>query len=305
MTVDRPSTVEVDPARPAQTGQPRRPAGQLRQARRTCAAGCFGYHAAWPACRRLGIKSHPGWHRDFLTAALTSHPAAATRPLDIVLAGAADDRMLTTLAQVPLDYPPRFHLIDRCPTPLARNAAIASRLGLHLTTDQRDLPGPPGEKRFDAPLGLPAASADLVVTDGLLSLLASRAAVTGVLAEVTGLLRPGGRFCYTTRLTARPGQRLEYDRTGRLLQAAITLSFLPAPPAGRWDAARRTWSRPARTAAFRSADDLFDALAAAGLTMTDVHVRRPPSVLLAAHPRRLSAGSKIVRLRGDVLPDRR
>jgi hypothetical protein len=304
MTVDRPSLAEVDPARPAQAEQPRRTLGQLRQARRTCPPGCFGYHAAWPACRRLGIKSHPGWHRDFLTAALTSHPAAATRPLDIVLAGAADDRMLTTLAKVPLAYPARFHLIDRCLTPLACNVATASRLGLHLTTDQRDLPGPPGEKQFDAPFGLPAASVDLVVTDGLLSLLASRAAVTDVLAEVTGLLRPGGLFCYTTRLTARPGQCLEYDRTGRLLQTATTLSFLPAPLAGRWGAARRTWSRPARTAAFSSADDVVDALAA-GLTLTDVHVRRPPSVLLTVHPRRLSgAGSTIVQLRGDVLADR-
>jgi len=72
-------TTTQPPAEPSAVRLPDlpRPVGQWRQARRTCPPGCFGYHAAWSVCRRLGIKSHPGWHQDFLTASLSSHPDAA------------------------------------------------------------------------------------------------------------------------------------------------------------------------------------------------------------------------------------
>ncbi len=305
-------TTTQPPAKPSAARPPDlpRPVGQWRQARRTCRPGCFGYHAAWSVCRRLGIKSHPGWHQDFLTASLSSHPDAAIRPLDVVIAGAADDTMLTTLARVPLPYPPRIHLIDRCATPLACNTAAANRLGLDLTTEQRDLAAPPATGPIDqqhaGPRGWPQslATVDVLVTDGLLSLFPSRAAVDELLRGVNRVLRPGGRFCYATRLTARPDQRLEYDLLGRLLQTTTTVACQPATAAQRWAAAKRTWSRPARRAPFTTIDALVDAVTHAGLTIIDVeHDTAPPSAALAAHPRRLSAtASTIVRLRAEARP---
>jgi hypothetical protein len=282
---------------PAAQSGARRAAGQLRQARATCPPGCFGYHATWPLSRRAGIKSHPGWHRDFLRASVTDHPQAAHRPLDIVITGAADDAMLTVLADLVLPHPPRLHLVDRCATPLIRCAATAARRGLALTTEQRDLAPPAGT----ATPWAPDASADLVLTDGLLSLLPSRAAVEQFLTALRLVLRPDGQFCYTTRLTAQPGDRLEHDLPGRTLQAVSTLAFLPARAQQRRDAARRTFSRPARPAPFASTGELRDTLAAGGLTVT--HLERDttaPSLPLALHPRRLTGrASTIVRLRAE------
>ncbi|WP_152991661.1 class I SAM-dependent methyltransferase [Frankia sp. R43] len=290
---------------------PRRRVSQLQQARRTCAPGCFGYHATWPACRRLGIKSHPGWHQTFIASSLSGHPDAAIRPLDVVIAGAADDMMLTTLARVALPHPPRIHLIDRCATPLARNTAAALQLGLRLTTEQRDLAAAPtatrpGQRHTDSQ-GWPqaAASADLLVTDGLLSLLPSHAAVDDLLRRVADLLRPGGRFCYTTRLTARPNHNLEYDLIGRILHTGTTLAYQPCKATQRWATARRTWFRPARPAPFTTIDDLVSTVTDAGLAVLDIeHDTAPPSAALAVHPNRLTAtASTIVRLRAEAQAD--
>lgn len=260
------------------------PTATWRHARRTCSPTCFGYHASWPIVRRLGLKASPAWHTDFYRAAL-----AALTPTDqrlmILVAGAADPTAAAILAELAGDEP-SIVVIDQCPTPLATIAAWARHRHPDVEVHHAQV-----EDLDPDDIG----TFDLVVCDGLLSLLADADARHQALAQLANVTSPTGRFVYTTRLTV-DGRPLEYDLCGRVLQAAVALTWPRRPPSRARLAADR-WRRPARMAPYTTAAQLRDDLQGHFVDV-DIDVDpNPPTRALRLHPNTLrGVASAVVRV---------
>jgi 2-polyprenyl-3-methyl-5-hydroxy-6-metoxy-1,4-benzoquinol methylase len=126
----------------------------------------------------------------------------------VLICGAADETMLAVVARILGPYMITVHLIDACPTPLRLSTAYARQHAITLTTAQDTAPA----------LASVAGPFDVVVTDGLLSLLPGPADRAATITRLAQLLTHVGLMLCTTRLAA-PGRALEYDRFGRILQA--------------------------------------------------------------------------------------
>jgi SAM-dependent methyltransferase len=249
--------------------------GAMATARSNCAPDCFAYHVSWRVFRRLGLKGNPFWHQGFYAAALTTWPRPVGAATRVLICGASDEAMLATINRLfggsPGPSRPTVHMIDACPTPLllARAYADAHRIALTATVSTAPhLPGVAG--RFD-----------VIVTDGLLSLLPEPGDRLALIRRLGDLLAPGGLVLYTTRLAGRRGV-LEYDRLGRLLRAAVTAGTWPR--SGRLTLGRRALTGSSRPNPYTSAahlraafDDHFQHVA---LSMT----HRPASRALRVHP---------------------
>ncbi len=251
--------------------EPAGPAGlaAVRAARRHCTPGCFAYHAAWPLFRRLGVKAHPGWHHRLYQQELTGLPAGRVQ---VLVCAASDEALVAAVTGAIGRHRVAATLVDRCATPLTLAARYARRERLALTVDHRDV------------RDLPAwpARFDVIVADGLLSLLPTPGDRDRLIARLAGALRPGGVLLYTTRL-ARPGRPLEYDRPGRMVQAAAALAW-PGTLGERLALARRALTRPARPSAYQSASEVAAAFSR-HLPRVDLRVTpQPPSLALRLHP---------------------
>jgi 2-polyprenyl-3-methyl-5-hydroxy-6-metoxy-1,4-benzoquinol methylase len=169
----------------------------LSIARQHCSPECYPYHAAWKVFCRLNIKSQPRWHAGFYTRAL-DRLHLLHQDTTALICGAAADSMLATLAE--LVRLTSVRIIDKCESPLVMSRAYAARAGIKCVYERilaQDLDPEPD-------------TYDLVISDGLLSLVGSAQARAEVIGRIYRCLKPGGGFIYSTRLT-KPRTNLEYD----------------------------------------------------------------------------------------------
>ncbi|GAA4994387.1 hypothetical protein GCM10023205_78950 [Yinghuangia aomiensis] len=247
--------------------------GALRTARTYCPPVCFPYHATWRLFRSTGLKGHPGWHRGFYRLALDRTGLTHRPRLRVLICGASDEAMLATLADLLGIDRLDVYLVDRCATPLRLALAYANHVDLALVTRQAEAPQLPDF----------GARFDLVITDGLLSLLPSDAVRATVFA-LAGALREDGVLAYTARVAQPSRSRLEYDRPGRWIQAAAVLAAYPGPPGQRASHAVNVLQRPSRTSPFTTSEHLRDAFADA-FSDTAVYINDgPASCAQRLHP---------------------
>ncbi|MEU6718360.1 class I SAM-dependent methyltransferase [Nonomuraea sp. NPDC046802] len=242
--------------------------GAWQTARHLCPRGCFAYHATWRLFRQMGLKGSPHWHFDFYQTALASRPAG--QPTRALVCGSSDETMPALLA----DLMPELSIVvaDACDTPLHLVSAWAAQSTADVITRRSHAPA---LKSIDGPF-------DLIVTDGLLSLLPEAADRDLLIARLASMLADDGLLLYTTRI-AGPGGRLEYDLPGRLLQSLAALTWR-GHPVERLTIALHRWLRPSRTAAYTGAQQVADAFHAA-FGHVDMWVTAvPPSLALAVHP---------------------
>ncbi|GAA1818315.1 class I SAM-dependent methyltransferase [Planosporangium flavigriseum] len=246
--------------------------GSVAVARAHCEASCFPYHAAWRLCRRAGLKGHPGWHTGFYAQTLDTHPLPAHQPVRVLICAASDEMMLAVLARLVGARRLLVTLVDSCRTPLLLAAAYARRHHVALTTAQARAPElPDWDTRFD-----------LVITDGLLSLLPHPRDADALLARLAAALDPDGLLLYTTRI-ARSGA-LEYDRLGRAIQAAAARLAWRGPRDERRDLAHSVRTRRSRPNPFASPDDVRAAFARHFSNIRLISRSRPHTLAVRLHP---------------------
>lgn len=234
-------------------------------ARRNCERSCYCYHCTWRLFRLAGLKSSPAWHEGFYRRALTGRT-----PSRALVCGSSDETMPQVLTRIV----PGMHVTvaDACATPLQLVEAWADWGGADVATVRSHAPELAG---LSGPF-------DVIVTDGLLSLLPTLAARNALITRLAGLLAGDGTLLYTTRI-AGPAGRLEYDRPGRVVQALAATGW-PAPPAERLRLARERWRSPSRPAPFTTPAQLGDAFYD-GFEQVRLFTRAAaPTPALALHP---------------------
>lgn len=234
----------------------------LRTARQCCTPECFGYHATWRLFRRAGLKGTPAWHTGFYRTALTRWQPPAGGRIRVLVAGAADETVLRVLEALLGTRRLEVHLVDACPTPLHLAQAYAYWSGLLLEPRQDRAPE----------LATCHSPFDLIVTDGLLSLLHTPAHRAATVRRFAELLTDEGMLLYTTRIAGRAGV-LEYDRLGRHLTAAAAAATWPGSPRARLRLAQHLRTRRSRAAPFASPGDLAAAVAG-DFGQVRLHTRR-------------------------------
>src|SRR5579859_518180 len=158
--------------------------GSIAVARKTCSANCYAHHASWRIFRRTGLKATPGWHRGFFRAVLSDQTFPAERPARILICAASDEAMISVIFKLMSSVWARWHMVDACDTPLALAETFAARHGIELTVYRQRLPGLPDN----------GVTYDVIVTDGLLSLLPRCAQREALLGELARRLTKGGIF---------------------------------------------------------------------------------------------------------------
>ncbi|WP_061294110.1 class I SAM-dependent methyltransferase [Herbidospora cretacea] len=239
--------------------------GAWSAARQNCAPGCFSYHASWRLFRLAGLKGNPRWHGAFYRRALDDR-----QPSTALVCGSSDETMPQILTELQPDI--QITVADTCPTPLTLINAWAKKTGARVSTLRSEAP------QLDGVSG----AFDLIVTDGLLSLLPTSADREAVIARLAGLLSEDGLLLYTTRI-AGPAGHLEYDRIGRAGQA-LTAATWPVASAERVQLARQQLRRLSRPSPFTSPDQIADAFRS---SFGQVHLftrSAPPTIALALHP---------------------
>ncbi|WP_433358870.1 hypothetical protein [Streptosporangium sp. CA-115845] len=214
--------------------------GALHTARQHCDQRCFCYHATWRLLRMAGLKGTPRWHTGFYRRILAErHPWQPRRAL---VCGASDEIMAQTLTQLT----PHLSLtvVDRCRAPLTLVNAWAHQAGIDITTTTATAPHLAG---LDGPF-------DVIVTDGLLSLLPEPADRHALLRRLASLLSSDGLVLYSTRI-AGPAGRLEYDTLGRIIQATAAATW-PGSAPQRARLAHQNWRRPSRPSPFTTPQQL-------------------------------------------------
>ncbi|MEU9836306.1 hypothetical protein AB0D67_32625 [Streptosporangium sp. NPDC048047] len=242
--------------------------GALAAARRQCTPECFCYHATWRIFRLAGLKGNPTWHTGFYARALAEHPV---RPrARVLVCGSSDETMPRVLAAL-LDNPVLI-VADACRTPLALAGAWGHRTGTMMVTVRSRAPHLEGiSERFD-----------VIVTDGLLSLLPSAADRQALIARLAGLLAPSGLLLYTTRIAGTSG-RLEYDRIGRLVQALAAAAW-PGPAAQCYRLARHRLRAASRPSPFATPGQVADAFRSGFGQVRLFTCAAPASTALGLHP---------------------
>lgn len=189
------------------------PADAMRTARCHCSERCFPYHATWRLFRHTGLKGTPAWHLGFYRTAVESWKHDPEYSLRVLVVGAADETALTVLDRLLGRDRLEIHLIDACPTPLHLARAHAYWTG----TDLHERPDRVPE------LATCTGPFDLIITDGLLSLLPTAQQRTATVTRFAQLLADEGLLLYTARIAGSAGV-LEYDRLGRHVMAATALT---------------------------------------------------------------------------------
>ncbi|NJC74093.1 class I SAM-dependent methyltransferase [Planosporangium thailandense] len=254
--------------------------GAVTAARAHCQPDCFAYHATWRLFRHTGLKGHPGWHAGFYAQALAAHPLPTYRPVRVLICAASDEMMLAVLTRLIGARRLLVTLVDACPTPLRLAAAYAHRHHITLTTVRARAPElPDWHDCFD-----------LVITDGLLSLLPHPHDADALLARLTAALDPDGLLLYTTRIA--PTGTLEYDRLGRAIQATTARLAWPGPRNERRSLARTVRTRRSRPSPFNSPDDVHAAFTQHFRDVRLTTRSRPHTLAVRLHPTtRHGAGS--------------
>ncbi|GLX06636.1 hypothetical protein Misp03_35630 [Microbispora sp. NBRC 16548] len=242
--------------------------GAWRAARAYCSRSCFPYHAAWRLFRHAGVKGNPTWHESFYRSLICGR--APWWPSRILVCGSSDETMPEVLSRIA----PTAHVTvaDACPAPLALIREWAHHAGTYVQTIHSAAPK----------LAEVGGAFDLVITDGLLSLMPDPHTRDEVIHRLASLVADDGLLLYTTRI-AGPGGRLEYDAPGRVMQAAAALAW-PAPPRERWRLARDKIARLSRPAPFTTPGQLADAFRTAFESVRVFTRPGPPTPALAAHP---------------------
>ncbi|MFR9675822.1 class I SAM-dependent methyltransferase [Streptomyces sp. TR02-1] len=220
------------------------PLDGLRTAREHCTEQCFSYHAAWGLFRTTGLKGTPRWHTGFYRTAL-EHWERPPGRLRVLVAGAADHTVLNVLERLLGSERLEIHVIDACPTPLALCRAHAYWTGLRVTERQDHAPE----------LATCDGNYDLIITDGLLSLLTTPEQRTATVARFAKLLARDGLLLYTARIAGDSGA-LEYDQIGRHIMAVTALTSWPGSARERISLAHAERTRPSRPAPFSSTGDV-------------------------------------------------
>lgn len=244
----------------------------LQAARRYCSRDCFGYHIAWRLFRRTGLKGNPSWHRGFYRAALQDWTAPGGR-VRVLVAGAADETVLAVLERLIGRDRLEVWLIDACPTPLLAARAYAHRTGLRLTAHRDRVPA----------LATCQGEFDLIITDGLLSLLPDPHQRVATVRRFAQLLAADGLLLYTARIAGRTGV-LEYDRLGRQVMAAAALTAWPGPACDRIHLARALRARTSRPVPFTSAGQVAACVGHEFARVRAYTRRAPHTVPLALAP---------------------
>lgn len=247
--------------------------GAVSVARACCPPGCFTYHAAWRLFRRTGLKGNPTWHTGFYATALAGHRPPTDRPVRVLICAASDETMLAVLSRLLRPCLVTVTLVDACRTPLLLAAAYARHHGIDLRTIHAHAPDLPH-------LGEPF---DIVVTDGLLSLLPHPDDADALLGRLAAALDPTGILLYTTRIAGQSGI-LEYDRLGRVIQSVTAAAFWPGTAAQRRQLAHQARTRVARPNPFQNPADVQSAFSRHFTTVRMFTRTTPHSVALRLHP---------------------
>ncbi|MEU8040479.1 class I SAM-dependent methyltransferase [Streptosporangium sp. NPDC049078] len=235
-------------------------------ARGHCTRGCFGYHSTWRLFRQAGLKGNPRWHEDFYRKALTGR-----RPKRALVCGSSDETMPRLLTELLPDA--RIVVTDICRTPLTLVNAWADWCGRNVTTMWAKAPE----------LANVSGPFDMIITDGLLSLLPTPDDWDTALARLANLLTDDGMLLYTTRI-AGPAGRLEYDLPGRAVQALATAAGWPGPPGERLRLARQRLRGSSRPAPFTTSTQLRDTFYTEfAQVLLSTHAAAP-TLALALHP---------------------
>lgn len=244
-------------------------AGSWRMARRHCERDCFCYHAPWRIFRRLGLKGNPSWHVGFYQRALAGRNS--WRPARALVCATSDETMPALVTRLV----PGAHLMvaDACATPLRLVEAWAAQTGTPVATIRSRAP------RLDHVEG----PFNLIITDGLLSLLATPDDRDRLIARLSGLLTDNGLLLYTTRIAGTAGGRLEYDLPGRLLQGLAATTW-PGTAREQAQLAIQRWRRSSRPAPYATPDQVGEAFRTAFGTVRVFTRSVPPTLALAAHP---------------------
>lgn len=247
----------------------------LRAARENCGADCFSYHAAWRLFRYTGLKGSPSWHVGFYRRAL-GDLIVAQGPVRVLVCAASDENMAAVLTELFGVDRLSIHMIDACATPLSLARDYASRIGLRLSTHRVRAPA----------LASVSGPFDLIITDGLLSLLPLAEDRQQLLVRAQALLAPTGRLVYTTRIAAGHAP-LEFDRLGRLARCLVARWAWPGPATQRRALASQAREQVSRPNPVTSLDELRE-LIRPYFADVRLFVRTSPPSL----PLRLSAATR-------------
>lgn len=234
-------------------------------ARVHCTPSCFCYHAPWRLFRQAGLKGSPDWHTGFYRQALTGRT-----PSRALVCGSSDETMPRVLARLVPGV--AITVADACAAPLTLVDAWADGAGVDVDTVRSRAPE----------LAEVSGQYDVIVTDGLLSLLPEPADRDALIARLAGLLTDDGVLLYTTRI-AGPAGRLEYDRLGRAVQALAATTW-PAPAAERLQLTRERLRHPSRLSPFTTPGRLADAFRAEFDEVRLFTRAVAPTLALAVHP---------------------
>ncbi|MFI9591182.1 hypothetical protein [Nonomuraea sp. NPDC052265] len=212
-----------------------------------------------------GLKSSPSWHAGLYRRAL-----ADRTPSHALVCGSSDETMPQVLTRIVPGL--RLTVADACSTPLQLVEAWAAWGGADVATVRSHAPDLAG---LSGPF-------DVIVTDGLLSLLPTPADRNALITRLAGLLADDGVLIYTTRIAGRRA-RLEYDRPGRVVQALAAAAW-PAPPAERLRLARHRLQRPSRPSPFTAPEQVADAFRGGFDQVRVVTRTAAPTLALAMHP---------------------
>jgi SAM-dependent methyltransferase len=238
-------------------------------ARGACDDSCFCYHAPWKLFCRANVKGQPRWHAAFFRRAAARVPRDRDGRRRILICGAADEQMLRLLDGV-LGGEAEIDFIDSCATPL--------ELAEHWAKRNRRTPPRLLKARVED-CAFPRDHYDGIFSDGLFSFMSGPSQRAAIVQQLHATLRPGGLLAYSTRVT-RDGGPLEYELSGRLIQAAAAFSFA-VPWRDRIALARRQL-RTARTSPFSGGAAVREAFA--GFRTVEVETdTRAPSAALRAH----------------------
>lgn len=214
-----------------------------RQSRRD---DCSPYHGFWPMLRRLGLAAAPDRHAGFFARAL----ATAVRPgATLLIAGAADERMLSLCAEVSGAWSTAT-VIDCCATPLAIVAASTAQ-------STRPVRVMPCDLARDATTAVPF---DVACSHSLITAVAPADRVL-VLQGLRRLLAPRGAWITVARIdpdAASAAWMAEAPFVARVLAAAEARGVATVGLAE--DAALYArWTRVAPLASVEALEALLDA----------------------------------------------
>lgn len=241
---------------------------------------CSSYHMIRPLKRYFG-KTGGLADREILVGRIGTFLATTAKhrpgPIRILLAGAADSGLLAVCVRAGIEAlgsqseRVRFHVLDRCRTPLILCEDFARDNGLEIETSVADLLT--SDVRF---------SADLIVLHSLFSFIQPDVHVD-ILGKLSNWLEPDGRIVFSTDVRP-PQEEKSYSskrasRTGQIKEGVTSGLFRPAEPLdsflSRLD--RSDGGSAQHKFDFVSGEQVMDLFAASGLVAETTDDYRPSS----------------------------